>query len=110
MATPRRLVHRGRVRPVAAAPRLLNLGPKSTAWLLDVGLRTRDDLVRVGAIEACRRMRLAGHPVSLLAAYAIEAGLMDVHWTALPVEFKQQLVIDYRKMQRETPVRKQLRQ
>jgi DNA transformation protein and related proteins len=106
VATPnqRRPARRERFRPADAAPRLLNLGPKTTAWLQDAGLHTRDDLARVGAIEACRRMRLAGHPVSLLAAYAIEAGLMNAHWTALPFEFKQQLVIDYRKMERTTPV------
>jgi DNA transformation protein and related proteins len=104
MAKPRRVVRRERIGPVAGGARLLNLGPKSTAWLRDVGLCARDDLVRVGTIEACRRMRLAGHPVSLLAAYAIEAGLMNMHWTALPFAFKQQLVIDYRKMERATPV------
>ena len=81
---------------------LLNLGPKSSAWLVAAGLHTRADLERVGTIEACRRMRQRGFPVSLLAAYAIEGALMGCHWNALPLEFKQHLRAEFARLRRET--------
>jgi len=45
---------------------------------------------------------LAGHRVSLLAAFAVEGALMDTHWNAIPVHFKQQLTIDFKRMVCET--------
>jgi hypothetical protein len=79
---------------------LLNLGPKSSAWLADAGITTRAELERIGTIEACRRVRAAGHPVSVVMAYAIEGALMGCHWNALPWEFRQQLRIDFARMKR----------
>ena len=79
---------------------LLNLGPKSSVWLAAAGIHTRAELERLGPIEACRRIRRAGHPVSVLLAYAIEGGLMGCHWTAIPPGFKQQLKVDFARMRR----------
>ena len=44
----------------AAAPKLRNIGPKSAAWLRQVGLRTEADIVAVGPVEAYMRVRRAG--------------------------------------------------
>ncbi|MCX6956082.1 MAG: TfoX/Sxy family protein [Verrucomicrobia bacterium] len=86
----------------AAAPltTLLNLGPKSSAWLAAAKIATRADLERIGTIEACRRVRAAGHPASVLLANALEGALMGCHWNAIPVEFKQQLRTDFDRMKR----------
>lgn len=79
---------------------LLNLGPKSSVWLAAAGITTRSQLERLGAIEACRRVRQAGHPVSVVMAYAIEGGLMDCRWNALPWEFKRHLRQEFALMKR----------
>ena len=58
--------------PAPAPPRLRNLGPKSAAWLRQVGLRTRDDLAATGPVEAYMRVRRAGFRPGLNLLYAIE--------------------------------------
>ncbi len=81
----------GRPRPIRIRPDparrgvdgLPNLGPKSAAWLADVGVTTREQLARVGPLGACRLLRAAGRPVSLLLAYAIEGALTGRHWARL---------------------------
>ena len=80
---------------------LLNLGPKSSAWLAEAGITTRAQLERLGPIEACRRMGRSGRPVSVLLAYAIEAGLAGCHWQEFPGETKSFLRSAFAKMRRE---------
>ncbi len=67
---------------------LKNLGEKTALWLVDAGVRSRSEMAKLGAIEVCRRMLLAGHPVSLVAAYAIEGALTDTHWNQIPPQKK----------------------
>ena len=81
---------------------LRNLGPKSGAWLADVGIHSRAELAAVGAIEVCRRMRRVGHPVTTVMAYAIEGALMDCDWRALPFAFRQHLALEFQKLRRES--------
>lgn len=81
---------------------LLNLGPKSSAWLAEAGITTRTELERVGPIEACRRVRGAGHPASVLLAYALEGALMGCHWNDIPVDFKAHLRTEFAKMKKLT--------
>jgi DNA transformation protein and related proteins len=45
--------------------KLRNIGPKSAAWLRQVGLRTPEDLVAVGAVGAFVKVRRAGFKPSL---------------------------------------------
>lgn len=80
---------------------LRNLGPKSAAWLAHAGISTRSELARTGAIEACRRMRRAGHPVTTVMAYAIEGALLNCDWRELPFEFRKHLRIEFLKLIRE---------
>ena len=81
---------------------LRNLGSKSVAWLADVGLHSRAELAAVGAIEACRRLRRAGHPVTTVMAYAIGGALMDCDCRALPFAFRQHLTLEFQKLRRES--------
>jgi DNA transformation protein and related proteins len=74
---------------------LRNLGPKSAAWLAAVGLTSREDLVRTGAVGACRLLREAGCPVTRVMAYAIEGALMDCDWWKIPMSFRQQIARDF---------------
>lgn len=64
----------------ATAPRLLNIGAKSGAWLRQVGLRTHEDLAAIGALEAFLRVKRAGFKPSLNLLYALEGALMGCHW------------------------------
>ena len=71
--------------------KLINLGPKSEQWLQAIGVHTREDLQQVGAIDCYRILKAQGYPVTLNLVYAIEAALMDIHWTKLTTQQKQSL-------------------
>lgn len=76
-------------RPVA---QLQGLGPKSSAWLAEIGIHTEADLRAIGSLEAWHRLRfIRGKQVTLNALYAMEAALRDVHWRALPEDVKASL-------------------
>jgi len=74
------------------AGKIRNVGPKSAAWLRQVGVRTQDDLVRLGAVEAFMKVKRAGFRPSLNLLYALECALADCHWADLPEERKAALL------------------
>ncbi|MGV8961118.1 MAG: TfoX/Sxy family protein [Stenotrophomonas sp.] len=78
-----------------SAEKLRNIGPKSTAWLRQVGLRTRADLTAAGAVGAFVKVRRAGFKPSLNLLYSLEGALQDCHWQEIPEARRQQLVSDY---------------
>ena len=61
------------------APKLRNIGPKSAAWLRQVGLRTYDDIAAAGVVDAFLRVKRAGFRPSLNLLYALEGALLDCH-------------------------------
>ena len=71
---------------------LRNIGPKSAAWLRQVGLRTREDLAAVGPLEAFMRVRRAGFKPSLNLLYSLEGALRDCHWQDVPEARRRELV------------------
>lgn len=77
---------------------LKNFGPKSEQWLNAIGIHNWEDIKRVGSIEIYRLLKERGFPVSLNLVYAIEAGLLDVHWTKLPAGIKAELKRQIRKV------------
>jgi DNA transformation protein and related proteins len=72
--------------------KLRNVGPKSAAWLRQVGLRTREDLASVGAVDAFMRVKRAGFKPSLNLLYALEGALCDCHWQEVPESRRSELV------------------
>ena len=72
--------------------KLRNIGPKSAAWLRQVGLRTREDLVGVGAVDAFMRVKRAGFKPSLNLLYALEGALLECHWQEIPDARRVELV------------------
>lgn len=72
--------------------KLRNIGPKSAAWLRQVGLRTHGDLAAAGPVEAFMRVRRAGFRPSLNLLYALEGALQDCHWQEVPEARRQELV------------------
>jgi hypothetical protein len=73
------------------APKLRNIGPKSAAWLRQVGLRTEADLVAVGPVEAYMRVRRAGFKPTLNLLYALEVALRDCLCQEVPEPRRLQL-------------------
>ena len=72
--------------------KLRNIGPKSAAWLRQVGLRTPEDLVAVGAVGAFVKVRRAGFKPSLNLLYSLEGALQDCHWQDVPDARRVELV------------------
>ena len=72
--------------------KLRNIGPKSAAWLRQVGLRTPEELAAVGAVGAYVKVRRAGFKPSLNLLYALEGALADCHWQEVPDARRAELV------------------
>ena len=72
--------------------KLRNIGPKSAAWLRQVGLRSREDLEHAGPVGAYLKMRRAGFKPSLNLLYALEGALRDCHWQEVPEARRVELV------------------
>lgn len=76
---------------MSTTDRLKNVGPKSAAWLRQVGIRTMDDLVALGAVAAFIKVKRAGFKPSLNLLYALEGALVGCHWQQVPEERRAQL-------------------
>ena len=72
--------------------KMRNIGPKSAAWLRQVGLRTPEDLAAAGPVDAFMRVKRAGFKPSLNLLYALEGALCDCHWQDVPGERRVALV------------------
>ncbi|NOT30271.1 MAG: TfoX/Sxy family DNA transformation protein [Planctomycetes bacterium] len=88
--TQTRKAPRPKAAPVPVA-KLLNIGPKSAAWLRAVGIETRADLERVGSVQAYRLVAAAGFESSLNLLYALEGALLELRWDRLSAAVKQNL-------------------
>lgn len=77
---------------MASNEKIRNVGPKSAAWLRQVGVRTIEDLRNVGVIETFMKVKRAGFRPSLNLLYAMQGALNDCHWADLPDEVKTSLV------------------
>lgn len=75
------------------APKIRNVGPKSAAWLRQVGVRTEAEVKELGAMEVFMKVKKAGFKPSLNLLYALEGAVQDCHWTALSTERKGELVL-----------------
>jgi DNA transformation protein and related proteins len=78
----------------ASPDKMRNVGGKSAAWLRQVGIRTREDLEKHGAIGAFIKVKKAGFKPSLNLLYALAGALDDCHWQQLGAERREQLVAE----------------
>lgn len=76
------------------ADKLRNVGPKSAAWLRQVGLHGRGDLEAAGPVDAFMRVKRAGFRPSMNLLYALEGALLDCHWQEVPQARREQLVAE----------------
>ncbi len=71
--------------------KIRNIGPKSAAWLRQVGIYSITDVQRIGAVETYLKVKRAGFRASRNLLYALAGALADCHWTDLPEEEKARL-------------------
>jgi len=85
-----------------------NMGPRSSEWLASVGIRSLDDVARLGVVEAYKRVK-AAYPdkvtpfastiskevngVTLNMLWGLQAALLDLPCAAreLPPDIKEEL-------------------
>jgi len=69
-----------------------NLGPKSREWLATIGVYSWDDVDKLGVVETYKQVK-AAHPekVTLNMLYGLQAGLLEISWTELPQDIKDEL-------------------
>ena len=77
---------------MSTGPKLRNIGPKSAAWLRQVGLRSLEDVAAIGAVVAYMKVRRAGFKPSLNLLYSLEGALVDCHWQEVPEARRNELV------------------
>ncbi len=85
--------------------KIRNVGPKSAAWLRQVGVRSTEDLTRIGPVEAFLKVKRAGFRPSLNLLYAMAGAMADCHWAELPEERKQELLAALEAAESANPIR-----
>ena len=85
--------------------KIRNVGPKSAAWLRQVGVRTQDDLVRIGPVDAFMKVKRAGFRPSLNLLYALAGAIENCHWADLPDERKSALVLAVESNEAANPIK-----
>ena len=76
----------------SSTEKMRNIGPKSAAWLRQVGLRSLDDISQIGVVDAFMKVRRAGFKPSLNLLYALEGAVLDCHWQEVPDARRTELV------------------
>jgi DNA transformation protein and related proteins len=87
-----------------AAEKLQNVGPKSAAWLRQVGVRSLADLKELGAVGAFLKVKRAGFRPSLNLLYSLEGALLGCHWQQLPSERRSELLLSVDAADTQMPV------
>lgn len=85
---------------------LRNIGPKSAAWLRQVGLRTAEDLRAAGAVGAFLKVRRAGFKPSLNLLYSLEGALVGSHWQEIPEARRRQLLDELEQASAQLPAQR----
>jgi TfoX C-terminal domain len=85
--------------------KIRNVGPKSAAWLRQVGVRSTEDLERVGPVDAFLKVKRAGFRPSLNLLYAMAGAIADCHWAELPEARKQELLEALQAAESANPIR-----
>lgn len=72
---------------------LPNLGPKSRQMLEQAGIRTADDLRRLGSVAAFSRVKRQGGSASLNLLWALEGALAGLPWQQVAREHRTSLLL-----------------
>lgn len=72
---------------------LPGLGPKTVAWLRDVGINSEADLRALGAVAVYRRLKHWNPKrVSRNALWGLHAALLGIPWTSIDAATKRHLL------------------
>lgn len=85
--------------------KIRNVGPKSAAWLRQVGVKTAEDLFRVGPVDTFLKVKRAGFRPSLNLLYSLAGAIDDCHWTDLSAERKEGLISDLADAESDNPIK-----
>jgi len=70
------------------------IGPVTEKRLVEVGIKDRATLCKLGAVPAYQRLKfLYGKAVTLNALYGLEAVILGCHWRAIPETRKAELKV-----------------
>ena len=87
------------MRNTAPLKGLKNLGPTIIQRLNEVGIHSKGDLERIGAVAGHRRIR-ERHPEKTIPVcyylYSLEGAIRGVHWNDLPRKVKEELLSQVR--------------
>jgi DNA transformation protein and related proteins len=70
---------------------ILNIGPKSTLWLREVGVQTTADIKRIGVLEVFQLLVERGINPAVVMLYALEGAVTNTHWNKIGEERKAEL-------------------
>lgn len=79
--------------------KIRNIGPVSQHWLESVGVKSREDLQRIGAVEVYFQIKKRVFSPSLNLLWALEGAIQDIPFYAVSVERKKQLREQLRKLE-----------
>jgi len=88
-----RAIGKSNASPGTVPEKIRNVGPKSAAWLKQVGIRTEADVKRLGAVECFIKVKRAGFRAGLNLLYALAGAEDGCHWQEVGAERKQGLLI-----------------
>ena len=81
---------------MSALQKLPNIGQVAEALLLDAGIDTPEELIRVGSKEAFLRIRIKDQTACLHMLYGIEGAVEGIRDNDLSAEIKQDLKAFYK--------------
>lgn len=70
---------------------LKNIDYKTAEWLKSIDIHTLDDLEQAGVPSVYEQLKEKGHPVSVNLAYALQGAILNIHWTGVPSELREEL-------------------
>lgn len=70
---------------------LKNIGYKTAQWLNELEIHTLEDLEKAGVPSVYERLKERGHPVSVNLAYALQGAILNIHWSGVPPELREEL-------------------
>lgn len=91
-----------------AAEKIRNIGPKSAAWLRQVGIKSTEEIKNLGAFNAFLKVRRAGFKATLSLVYALAGAEDDCHWQSLDPTRKAQLLEQYNAFEAEQKAQKKI--
>jgi DNA transformation protein and related proteins len=70
---------------------ILNIGPKSSQWLREVGVHSTSDIERIGVLDVYRMLVERGINPAVVMLYALEGAITNTHWNEIADERKAEL-------------------